>query len=880
MRFRWQEWVPTLAIVGVVSAAVWYANQGDRSTDEVVASRPDRTRQCMHLKGEPAARLQACLDELSSSRLSDAARETIAGLERGGKVLAIANFDAGVQTLGLDAIDGLRELLLGAEEKLAARKMREAGVRGVVVSRDLVGALDRDSTVLARLAHHDFVEWFQLRYVTDDLLVYTVRTSPAKIPIETGNRMLEALRARLTPGATVPRQTWKPDTIRLIGSVRGQGATLAMRHVIESGDPNGANPPLERALDDLADKLRRDWERKVEVEGFGRLEDRLGELRFEIQVVMERAPIEPRSRFAIFDFWEMGVDGMMFRQREPDKGETLDEKFTYLPGSELVARSFRSADEFLRHATDQGGWNDSRPWEKDPRTRLDVIRTQHFMEGALGGGQAVRLVRGMPEVPMSYVTDKRIQDMLVAGGEWWIENQFPDGSFEYKYWPEQNRRSTDYNEVRHILAARDLADTWRYRNDKRYLDASWKSMEWLLRYQVHDTDAERGPLPHPPAGSMLFRYPSYEEAPKIKKPANQKLGTVAVALLGWLAWAEASGDRSEDGRIRKMAEFTRAMQEPDGRFRPYYVHPGHAYENERNDIVPGEAMLALANVAEYFGEPEWLEAYPRFLAYYRPWFRSRAERVIPTGRWPHDTYSNQDRLDLVQFGPWSVMASKQYYKMTGDTEAAEFGLEVADWMIDYYQWRSDRTPWPDYVGGYYKLPEELPAMQTFCYSEGTAAAYTIAAKYAPERKERYERATLEAIRFLEVMQFDELDSYFAARPEKIRGGVKYTMNENKVRIDYVGHGLSTLSQWLDARRIDPAVTFDIHDPTDLARLAGNRGSVPGLDYAGLPLDVPSGEVPGRKGEPEQDPELDEGDARPGRERRDAGGEPRERDGDE
>ena len=27
------------------------------------------------------------------------------------------------------------------------------------------------------------------------------------------------------------------------------------------------------------------------------------------------------------------------------------------------------------------------------------------------------------------------------------------------------------------------------------------------------------------------------------------------------------------------------------------------------------------------------------------------------------------RLDLVQFGPWSVMAAKQYYVMTGDEEA-------------------------------------------------------------------------------------------------------------------------------------------------------------------------------------------------------------------
>jgi len=143
--------------------------------------------------------------------------------------------------------------------------------------------------------------------------------------------------------------------------------------------------------------------------------------------------------------------------------------------------------------------------------------------------------------------------------------------------------------------------------------------------------------------------------------------------------------------------------------------------------------------------------------------------------------------------------------LTGDERAAAFGLEVADWMIDNYQWSGERSPFPDYIGGYYKMPSELPAMQSFCYSEGTAAAYHIAARFAPERKDRYERSTREAIRFMGVMQYDDTSSYFAVRPELVRGGIKYAMNEQKVRIDYVGHGLSTLSQYLDARAFDPAV---------------------------------------------------------------------------
>jgi hypothetical protein len=31
---------------------------------------------------------------------------------------------------------------------------------------------------------------------------------------------------------------------------------------------------------------------------------------------------------------------------------------------------------------------------------------------------------------------------------------------------------------------------------------------------------------------------------------------------------------------------------------------------------------------------------PKFLEFYEPWFRERAVRKVPTGRWPHDTYAN------------------------------------------------------------------------------------------------------------------------------------------------------------------------------------------------------------------------------------------------
>jgi len=752
----------------------------NRVSVDVTESAPIKAppkKACRFLQGEVLSRLGACLGELKSPQLSSAIRDLVANLSKNGPVLVMgAKLDLDVEQKVLELTSEVLKPLMATDETLVAKQLRDDGVRGIVVYRDLVGALDRDATVLSRLAQHDHLRWFQLRHVSADLMLYTVRSSPTRVPLKTGSGMIEGLRARLEGRAPIA-QAWRPGSVRLLGTARLQGRTLVTRHA--------AGADLERVLDELALKMKTRWEREVETEGMGALADRLDELRLGVHIVMEKATVEPRSREEIFDLWELGVDGMMFRHREGIKNQ----KFTYLPGSEGVIRSMASADEFLRVAVKEGGWRDTRPWE-DKSTRLFMIRTQHFIEKDPAGG-VQRLYRAIPEVPMKALTQQTLEQMMVEGADWWLRNMHADGSINYKYWPTQNRMSDNYNEVRHILAARDLADAWRVDAQPRYLEGSRRTMDWLLNYEVHDTDMPHATLPHPPEGTLLFRYGN-----------NQKLGTVAVALLGWVAWAETTGSHVEDERIRKMAQFVLSMAEDNGKFQAYLVPRGHSYFGNKNDIVPGEAALALGMVAQYFDELQWLEFFPKFLDFYEPWFRSRAANVVPYGRWPHSSYTNQTRLDLVQFGPWAVMACKQYYMLTGDERAAIFGLEIADWMIEYYQWDEERSPFPDYVGGYYKLPEELPAMQSFCYSEGTAAAYHIAAQFKPEVRKKYALATLETLRFLRMVQYNEGNSYYVARPELIHGGVKYALNLNKIRIDYVGHALSTVSQYLDAQAFD------------------------------------------------------------------------------
>jgi len=286
---------------------------------------------------------------------------------------------------------------------------------------------------------------------------------------------------------------------------------------------------------------------------------------------------------------------------------------------------------------------------------------------------------------------------------------------------------------------------------------------------------------------------------------------VVVNLLGIIDLARATDSTEWDEQLVEMGNFILFMQDDTGRFDGYHVDKDHPYYGAKNDIVPGEAALALVYLAEYFDDDRWIATLPKYFEYYKPWYAERAKKADATAPWPKYTYDNATRLDLVQFGPWTVMAANAYHRRTGDEDAAAFGLEIARWMIETYEWTEETAPFPDYIGGYYKLPDELPAMQAFCYAEGVAAAYTLALRFRPEEAAYFEQHTRESMRFGLQMQYNDYSTYAFSRPDQVDGGIRYAMNETKVRIDYVHHGLSAFYQWVKAAETDPTLDPAIKD---------------------------------------------------------------------
>lgn len=706
----------------------------------------------------------------------------------------------GIELKDLRADAKVKEALLATDEEAAAEAVRATGARVLVVHTALRPSMDRTKNVLSRLYHHDALDRFQLARVEDGAFIYLVVDKPLQFSPELATAAIKWLRAELAgenppafPPVRAERNKWQ-----LVATLRGRGQELG--YSLAEADT------LDRALAEVASDLETYHRRNREPIGFPPLRDHIDDLHIELHRITERADVVPRDEGTLEDLWEMGIDGAILLDRVGDKKQS-----GVWPGSVAVSRGITKADSFLRGVARDFKWDSLRPW-RDAETELQLIRTVHYME--LPGGAVVPMYRGTAPVPLEFVNQTTTREAILLAAEWYVANLQPNGQVTYKFWPEENRYSNEYNHVRHTLATWNLWQAWTLDPRPEFLEGAIRAQEWTLT-SLGEKDG------------MAF----------MTHGGQTKLGSVVVALMGMIEVAKSTGDRSNDELMRKFAKFVMFMQAESGTFRGYWNPQTGEFINQVNDIVPGEAALALIMLYEYFDDPQYLEPLPKFFAYYKPWYEQRRDKRSEGGPWPAYTYDNATRLELVQFGPWTVMAAAAYTRVKPEAkDVSDFGLEVAQWMIDTYEYTEENAPWPDYVGGYYKFEGELPAMQAFCYAEGTAAAYDMALRMAPERAPFFEKHTREAIRMAFQMQHDGIDTLYYTRPLEILGGIKYALNEPKVRIDYVHHGLSAMYIWLTASKTDPNLPAVAKaQPDDAMKAFLKLQDMPGYRDPNLPL---------------------------------------------
>jgi hypothetical protein len=154
------------------------------------------------------------------------------------------------------------------------------------------------------------------------------------------------------------------------------------------------------------------------------------------------------------------------------------------------------------------------------------------------------------------------------------------------------------------------------------------------------------------------------------------------------------------------------------------------------------------------------------------------------------------------FVPWHTMAYEKVWNLTGDAALRDFVFEMNDWLLEMQQWED--APADDVAGRFYNpdRPDYGPphASSDGVYLEGLIASYRLAVGVEDDdRAESYRTAIARVTRNLMQLQFaDEIDMYYVSQQDRVRGGLRTTVYDNRIRVDNVQHGLMGVLDVLDA----------------------------------------------------------------------------------
>ncbi|MBI2894093.1 MAG: hypothetical protein HYY06_11125 [Deltaproteobacteria bacterium] len=714
-------------------------------------------------------------------------------LENQGKVLVVGGDDLvdlnapGTELVSLAQERGISRLLEGRDEAAVVLALERRGYKALLADTRLarLDELARVS-VKTRLALYRPLERFTADYLTERVALYKwhepfeISKVDARRLIAVARQVLEGGRPPPAERESEPLRRDRPSEVAVV--LRGQGKALIWR--------SARRRSLLQSTVDAALALRDRWETR-QARRHGPLPEAVDRLNVELEIFHDYGRLADRSIPFLWRAVEPGIYGAIIRQPK---------KYRYQLPSTSVYSSLESVEDYLASVSSEADLGDD-GW-RSTSIKLERFRTVHFRE-TRPGGEIQELYRGIPPVGEEVLRRGRFEKAIALASDWLVDNQRPNGLFMYSYFPNTDKDPNQRNIVRHGLAAYSLAMTYEFDRRPTTLEAAKRALQFML----DNTRFGEGP-PSPSGGTgpadewqgkripRDMAFVRYSDADK-NGPVG-KMGAVAAAVftLSQLATQIPMPDEWRRYAVG-YGNFFLFMQKEDGSFHHYYCTSDHNYYNTETTIYPGEILLGLSRVYGMTHDEKYAEAFDRGMRYYERWWDSLSKEREPGG-----TYSEPIRVDLVQFVPWISMAMNDMFPRVTDPARARayarFGIEVSDWIVDEYQFTEDRSFFPDYLGGYYKMPTELPAMHGCVYTEGTAAAYNLARSTRDERlRRKLLRATLLGCRYAIQQIFTPgVSDFWVPNPRRARGGVRYSLNGAKLRIDYSYHSISAIWQAL------------------------------------------------------------------------------------
>ena len=356
------------------------------------------------------------------------------------------------------------------------------------------------------------------------------------------------------------------------------------------------------------------------------------------------------------------------------------------------------------------------------------------------------LYRGSEVVPAGSVSPGAVEALATGMADWLFAQLGVDGRLVYEYYPSRGEESSSNNMIRQWMATVAMTRVALQRGDEGLIERVARNIDYNLSISYEEE-----------GGDGLIADPDGEV----------KLGAIALAALAIREHPERGRWRDEEAALLRAVD---ELWQPDGSFRTFY-RP--AERNDNQNFYPGEALLLWATALEDDpGDESLRERFMASFRHYRDWHR---EQPNPA------------------FVPWHTMAYEKVWRQTGEPELRDFIFDINDWLLQMQQW--DDAPSPDTAGRFYDpdRPDYGPphASSDGVYLEGLIAAHRVARATGDEdRAERYRIAVARGLRHLMQLQFaDPIDMYYVSQPDRVAGGLRTTVYDNRIRVDNVQHGL-------------------------------------------------------------------------------------------
>jgi hypothetical protein len=385
------------------------------------------------------------------------------------------------------------------------------------------------------------------------------------------------------------------------------------------------------------------------------------------------------------------------------------------------------------------------------------------LEPRTPGGAPVRLVRTMPARTKT-VTPEMLLRGVHAGADYLTRMTHPDGQFEYKYDPVTDSGSKGYSMLRHAGTIYAMMCAYDEEHDASWVEAAKRAIEYMKTHSVA-------------VGDTTYITDGTEEE-------QQKVGGAGLALVAFSQYVTSTGDKSDLEVMRSMGRFILKQQYADGHFRANEdvnrETPAGPKLKKEVWYYPGEAMLGLVRLYAIDPDPKWLAAAQHaadFLINVRDVKRTIKDQIPDH---------------------WLSYALHDLYLLTRNRAYAEHAGKISEEIIGASR-RFEQVPMEDLHGAFV---EEGESTLSATRLEALTSTMQLTRYMGGDPKKLLATALGVAV-FSMSQQLDADSDYFTKVPAKAIGGVRESLVNDDIRIDYVQHAMCA---WLRLARLlrDPS----------------------------------------------------------------------------